>query len=147
MTPPVADRAWVVTFVAGTSALEQSASITGAGATTTDTIGALRIHAVDASDAAVDLLRANPLVASVELDRSRVIEAAPDDSAYAEQWALPRIGWDLAYGTVSPSGSAVVAILDTGVDASHPDLDGNVVSGTSFVAGSTWSSRRRRPRR
>ena len=140
VTPPVADRAWVVSFVAGTSALEQSDSITGAGATTTDTIGALRIHAVDASDASVDLLRANPLVASVELDRSRVIETVPDDNAYAEQWALPKIGWDLAYGTISPTGSAVVAILDTGVDASHPDLDGNIVSGTSFVVGSSWSS-------
>ncbi len=60
--------------------------------------------------------------------------------SYGDQWALPKIGWDQAYGVVDPAGSAVVAVLDTGVDASHPDLDGNIVAGTSFVAGSSWSS-------
>ncbi len=38
----------------------------------------------------------------------------------AQQWALPRIGWDQVYGSVSPTGTATVAILDTGVDASTP---------------------------
>ena len=37
-----------------------------------------------------------------------------------------------------PTGSATVAILDTGVDASHSDLDSNIVSGASFVDGSSW---------
>jgi uncharacterized repeat protein (TIGR01451 family) len=86
------------------------------------------------------VLRANPLVATVELDRSRTAEATPSDVSYGDQWALPKIGWDQAFGVVDPAGSAVVAVLDTGVDASHPDLDGNIVAGTSFVAGSSWST-------
>ena len=66
--------------------------------------------------------------------------AVPSDPRYADQWSLPVIGWDQAFGTVSPSGSAKVAILDTGVDASHPDLNDNIVTGTSFVAGSSWDA-------
>src|SRR5439155_308400 len=52
------------------------------------------------------------------------------------QWSLPRIGWDQVYGTVSPSGSATVAILDTGIDASHPCVSGNFFAGTSVLYGS-----------
>ena len=39
------------------------------------------------------------IFAIVEQDIASIIEAVPDDSAYAEKWALPKIGSDLAYGT------------------------------------------------
>ena len=42
--------------------------------------------------------------------------------------------------SVTPTGTAVVALLDTGVDAAHPDLAGVLVPGTSILAGSTGSS-------
>ena len=67
------------------------------------------------SSVVVDL-RSDGNVSSVELDRVRTAEAAPSDTEYADQWSLPKIGWDQVYGTVAPSGSAVVALLDTGVD-------------------------------
>ena len=44
--------------------------------------------------------------------------------------------WDQVYGTVNPAGSATVAILDTGVDASHPDLAGAVVPGKNIITNS-----------
>ncbi len=137
---PAPVRPYVVTFAAGVSAADQSTAITDAGASDDDTIAVLRLHAVRASDAAAANLRADARVASVELDRTRAAEGAPDDTRYADQWALPRIGWDSVYGTAAPSGSATVAILDTGVDTTHPDLDGVVVSGASFVTGAPWSS-------
>ena len=144
-TPTLAPSAvptspYVVTFVGGTTAAEQADVLLAAGATTTDTIAVLRIHAVDAGVDAVAALRADARVAFVELDRNRAAEAAPDDTGYANQWSLATIGWDQAYGVVAPAGSAVVAVLDTGVDATHPDLDGNLVGGASFVAGSLWST-------
>ena len=41
-----------------------------------------------------------------------------------------------AFGTVVPGGQATIALLDTGVDGSHPDLSGVVVPGISFLDGS-----------
>ena len=61
----------------------------------------------------------------------RTINAVPNDAAYADQWALPKIGWDKAFGVIDPAGSVEVAILDTGVDASHPDLAGKLIGGAT----------------
>ncbi|MER3406784.1 MAG: alkaline serine protease, partial [Chloroflexota bacterium] len=58
---------------------------------------------------------------------------APNDPGYPQQWALPKIGWDQAYGVVPVGGSAKIAVLDTGVDAIHPDLAGRMAAGQSFV--------------
>ena len=53
----------------------------------------------------------------------------PSDPGYGSQWALDAIsalgGWSVFPGTFSPSPSVPVGIVDTGVDATHPDL-GNV---------------------
>ena len=89
----------------------------------------------DGSTVVADL-RADGNVSRVELDRVRTAEADPNDTSYGDQWSLPKIGWNNVYGTVVPSGSAVVALLDTGVDASHPDLAGQLVGGTSILDGS-----------
>nr|MBA2381651.1 S8 family serine peptidase [Chloroflexota bacterium] len=133
---PVTLAPYIVTFVAGTTAAEQTNAIAAAGATDLDSIAVLRMHAVSASDAAVASLRADASVASVELDRSRAAEATPDDPSYVDQWSLAKIGWDQAYGSINPTGTAIVAILDTGVDASQPDLAGKLVAGTSLLASS-----------
>ena len=114
---------------------EQLAAIEAADATSNDSIAALRMHAVSASDAAVVALRDDARVSSLELDRSRAAEADPNDSLYPDQWALPKIGWDQVFGT-SIGGSATVAILDTGVDGSQPELAGKLVAGTSLLGTS-----------
>src|SRR5262249_38525075 len=54
------------------------------------------------------------------------------DPAYGEQWALPKIGWDQVHGVANLTGSAVIAVLDTGVDANTPDLAGRLVPGWSY---------------
>ncbi len=49
----------------------------------------------------------------------------PNDTFYARQWALDKIdaphAWPLSKGT-----GVMVAVLDTGADLNHPDLDGKV---------------------
>src|SRR5207245_11268210 len=89
--------------------------------------------------------QADPQVVNAEENKTRQSQAFPTDPLYSNQWSLPKIGWDLVFGTVTPTGSAIVAILDTGVDAQHPDLAGNVITGTSILDGSSGTTDRSGP--
>src|SRR5207248_2967570 len=64
----------------------------------------------------------------------------PKRSALWRPVSLPQIGWDNVYGSITPSSSATVAVLDTGVDASHPDLAGALAPGKNLLDGSTNTS-------
>src|SRR5439155_1881201 len=80
--------------------------------------------------------KANRNVKRVEVSATRKAASVPSDPAYGSQWALPKIGWDQVYGSVNPAGSATIAVLDTGVDGSQPDLAGRLVAGWSAFANS-----------
>jgi len=135
---------YIVTFNDNVPDSKQRADITAASGTPGDAISVLSMYSAtfpageDTTDAAA--LAANADVAAVEQDHSRDTAAVPNDPSYGSQWSLPQIGWDNAYGTVSPGGSATVAILDTGVDASHADLSGVVVPGKNMIAGTSDTS-------
>ena len=136
---PVDTDDYVVTFVQGASTSTRSSVLAAAGADVIDSIAPLRMAVIrvpDGSSTVADL-RADARVSRVELDRVRATEVEPNDRGYADQWSLPRIGWDDVYGAVDPAGSAVVAVLDTGVDAGHRDLAGQLVAGTSLLAGTS----------
>ena len=57
------------------------------------------------------------------------------------QWSLPQIGLPAAWDTTTGSASVIVAVVDTGVDAGHPDLNGKITTGANagfnFVANNT----------
>lgn len=59
----------------------------------------------------------------------------PNDEFLADQWYLENIdaysAWDIHTG----DGSVVVAILDTGIDLDHPDLEENIWMNTGEIAG------------
>jgi len=134
----------VVKLVPGLTTEEQAAVIARNGGTETSSVPALRLHVVSvpAADlpAVLQAYQADPQVESAELNTVRKAEGAPSDQNYAYQWALPRIGWDAAFGTVVPAGTAKVALLDTGVDASHPDLVGALLPGKSMLdASNGWT--------
>jgi subtilisin family serine protease len=81
-------------------------------------------------------MKDDPQILRVETDQTRRWQSAPSDSFYSDQWALPKISWDQVYGTANPRFFTKVAILDTGVDASHPDLSSVVVPGYSVFENS-----------
>lgn len=50
----------------------------------------------------------------------------PSDTFFDSQWYLQKISAPQAWDTAQGDPSAVVAVIDTGVDTDHPDLAGNI---------------------
>jgi len=94
----------------------------------------------------LERVRADSDVEFAEPDRRRYVQAVPNDPLYAGQWYLQNrfdtpsainaeAAWDLTTG----DPGVVVAVIDTGVLADHPDLKrmangGRILPGYDFVA-------------
>jgi subtilisin family serine protease len=70
--------------------------------------------------------RSRPDVEYAEVNPIISICVAPNDRAYADQWALAKIHAPEAWDTCRGSGDVIVAVVDTGVDYNHLDLQGNL---------------------
>jgi len=74
------------------------------------------------------------LLASLILaSASLVVEGSLNDTSVAQQWGWYRIKADQALDTGYEGAGVVVALLDTGIDAGHPDLAANIISGWNFI--------------
>ena len=130
---------YIVAFAPGAEITNRAQVLSGVAARVTSSLPQLHMEIVElpgrTHEARAAALANNPNVLMVTQDVVREIAATPNDADYGQQWALPQIGWDAAYGAINPSGSAVIAILDTGIDGAHPDLSGTVIPGTSILDG------------
>lgn len=126
---------YVVRLAAGTDTVELAPLLGRLGARLTGTIDALRLAEVEIDPARAADLRLSPLVdwAHRELELS-VQAKRPNDPLFRYQWPLKKIGvtrgWAEEDGTSSP---VTVGVIDSGVDASHPDLQPRTVAGFDFV--------------
>src|SRR5438270_3180399 len=79
------------------------------------------------------LVRADPRVRFAELDGIVHALRIPNDEFLTTQWSVTKThaeqAWDLSTG----SSEDVIAILDTGIDPGHPDLQGKLVAGYDYV--------------
>jgi len=78
-------------------------------------------------------LQESPLVASVEVDGSASVTLTPSDPLWANEWYASKVQAPTAWDTTVGAGSSVIAVLDTGIQVHHPDLDGRVLPGWDFV--------------
>jgi subtilisin family serine protease len=85
-------------------------------------------------DAQITALQADPRVKFAERNGLLNEMMVPNDPIYKEfQWGLRKIGMEPVWDVTTGSPDIIVAVLDTGVDEAHPDLEPNVIEGYDFV--------------
>lgn len=88
----------------------------------------------------IEELEQNPAVEYAEPNQEYMVfsdassQEAITDEYFEQQWALKNIKAEEAWEkTAGLSGTVKVAVIDTGVDDSHPDLVGRVLQGKNFA--------------
>lgn len=81
------------------------------------------------------LLADAPAADAVQLDQRLYPLDVPDDTYYSQQWALPKIGAPDGWVVAGAGPPVIVAVIDTGVDISHPDLAGRLWTNTAETPG------------
>ena len=132
---PTADAArFAVGIVPGADRAAVAQRLRVRGATGVVDLNPIPVLAVSASRAAP--LRGVPGARYVELLRSRLESFVPNDPFLARQWyATQNRAFD-AWTEPPPLAPVRVAVIDSGVDSTHPELRGRIVGSKSFVAGS-----------
>ena len=136
-TPKAVKGELIVGFTEGVSRGEQNAILKDAGATSKKRFGqidAVLVKVKDDEEAfVIKALSSEPQVAYAEPNHVVSIAVTPNDPSFSQLWGLHNTGqtggtndrdidapeaWSLATG----DSSIVVAVTDTGVDFTHPDL-------------------------
>ncbi len=100
----------------------------------------------DDLDRIVQRLQADPRIEHAEPNRMIRLQSIPDDPLFDEQWPLRNVGQSggtpgadlragLAWDRTVGARQIVVALIDSGVDADHPDLAANLFTNPGEIAG------------
>ena len=74
----------------------------------------------------LDEYRNNPYVEYAEVNYIISANSTPNDPLYIDQWSLGKIAAQEAWDIYTGSSQTIVAVLDTGVDYNHRDLQDNM---------------------
>ncbi len=117
---------------AGLTADEFAKDLKAHGAGKARKLGQSNIHVIDvphgSETAIVNKLKHNPHFKFAELDRIVEIAATANDPYFGSEWQLGQIGAPTAWDRTQGAG-VTIAIIDSGVESSHPDLAPNIVPG------------------
>ncbi|KFF60275.1 peptidase S8 [Cryobacterium sp. MLB-32] len=116
-----------------------------------ESVGATRTAPVGAADATYlgDAVSDAPQRRSAAVTKDMGVESAGDvvaDPREAEQWDMSLIGADAAHQITDGDRNVLVAVLDSGIEATHPDLAANIdatvsagcISGVPNTAPEAW---------
>jgi thermitase len=109
----------------------------GAGAFVTGEIPQIRVKQIKVPAHALETVKTalarNPHINFAENNFLASASGTPNDSYYPSQWHLSKIyapeGWDINTG----SNDVPIAIIDSGVDPTHPDLSSKLLPGYNFL--------------
>lgn len=82
-------------------------------------------------------LRALPGVRYVEPNYRVQAEFIPNDARWSEQYGPVRVQAPAAWDVTTGSSSVILAVVDSGIDASHPEFAGRILPGYDFVERDT----------
>lgn len=129
----------MIQFTTESSMPQRNDFIALIGGTIVERIPILNTYTVSVFPDQIDVnnLPPSPIVSHVEINEiaqasQETTIAAPNDSRYGEQWALPVVGLPAAWDNL-PATSVTVAVIDSGVCMNHPDLQGRILPGFDFV--------------
>lgn len=87
-----------------------------------------QLHLASTTDveAAIELLRYNDAVEYAEPDYIARATLIPNDPKWSNQWALIKINAPTAWEVTQGANTTIIALIDSGIDLTHPDLAGRV---------------------
>lgn len=141
---PAASADWVEGRVlvqprAGVSEQRLQRILEAQGSRGAERIRGLEVRVVNvppqAEDAVIRALSRNPAIKFAEKDYLVPLSETPDDPRFDDAWHHPMIDTPSAW-RISKGDNTIVAVLDTGIDSEHPDLQGQLVAGWNSVDGS-----------
>ena len=107
----------------------EEALVRGAGGNIKYTYQLVPAIAASLTAGAIDGLIKNPKVTAIDPDgQVHAIDAELDNA-----WGVKRIGSGTVHYGDNKGAAVKVAVIDSGIDYTHPDLDGNYVGGYDFV--------------
>jgi subtilisin family serine protease len=141
---PAVPGQFIVKFKTSTEKSLRHADLASVGATVVDRIPALDAEVVEVASAkqrgtpaaaqeALANLKRNPNVEYVEPNYIMKVTFTPNDPSLGQQWGWDKVQAKQAWDVTQGSSNVVIAIVDTGIQSSHPDLDSKIVAGYDYV--------------
>jgi len=95
----------------------------------------LRLPVGVSADQAISTLKRSGIAESAERNYVSGLDLEPNDPALSDLWGLNSIEARAAWGLGTGNDEIVVAVLDTGVDRSHPELQANMWTNLAETPG------------
>lgn len=145
---PAVPGQFVIKWQPGAAADARQAVVQAQGGRVFDRIADLDSDAVEfpalahnpnprAVEALVNALKRNPNVEYVEPNYIYSVSYTPNDPSQSQQYAWNKIQAYAAWDTTRGSTATTIAVVDSGIQRSHPDLDAKIVAGYDYVSGDT----------